>query len=140
MEERKTKLTEEELKRYEQALILWERGLKRETEELDAREAELTEREAEVGVFYVPEPTKNAGAITLECLKAAWHDTIIDQPLYSASEKVHKFFLGDNTIKIEPEEFVATIKSCCATCYEGGTHLPDCDRVIYLEIERLANL
>ena len=38
-------LTEEELQRYEQSLILWERGLKRETEELDKREAELEERE-----------------------------------------------------------------------------------------------
>ena len=43
-------LTQDELQRYERALILWEQGLKKETAELDAREAELAM------LFHIPFP------------------------------------------------------------------------------------
>jgi len=128
---RKKKLTEDELKRYEQALILWERGLKKETEELDARESELQEREAEVGIFYVPEPVSGAGDITLESMQAMYHQL---------TPKRKSIVFDDDGCTITPEEFVTTLKPCCDTCYESGKHEPDCPRMIYLEVERLGRL
>ncbi len=127
-------LTEAELRRYERALILWERGLKRETDALDAREAELVEREAEIGIFYVPEPVSDTGAITLESMQAMYHQLT---PKPNAPKSI---VFDDDGCTITPEEFVTTIKPCCDTCYESGKHKPDCPRMIYLEVERLGRL
>jgi len=125
-------LTQDELQRYERALTLWERGLKKETAELDAREADLREREAEVGIFYMPEPVSGAGDITLESMQAMYHQ------LTPKSKKSVVF--DDDGCTITPEEFVTTIPACGQKCYEGGTHTADCARMIYLEVERLGNL
>jgi hypothetical protein len=125
-------LTQDELKRYERALILWEQGLKKETAELDEREEELVAREAEVGIFYVPEPVSGAGNITLESMQAMYHQ------LTPKSRKSVVF--NDDGCTITPEEFVTTIPACGQKCYEGGEHTADCARMIYLEVERLGSL
>lgn len=138
---RKKKLTEEELKRYEKALILWERGLKKETAELDAREAELAEREAEVGIFYVPEPASGAGDITLESMQAMYRESLRPSEPYFPPALIRKSIVfNDDGCTLTPEEFVTTIKPCCDTCYEGGTHQAGCARTIYLEVERIGSL
>ena len=106
-------LTQDELQRYERALILWEQGLKRETEQLDEREAELEEREAELGIVSIEEITQSR------------HKSLV---------------FDDDGCTITPQEFVTTIKPCGNHCYEGGEHAPDCARMIYLEVERLGKL
>jgi len=128
MKERKKKLTEEELKQYERALMLWELGLKKETEELDAREAEIEERETEMGCNV---GTEVYGQINWEA---------IGRPRPVMCPKPKSVVFNDDGCTITPEEFVTTIKPCCNTCYEGGTHKADCPRMIYLEVERLGTL
>jgi hypothetical protein len=104
---RAQKLTEDDLKRYERALILWEQGLKKETAELDAREAELEEREGGVGPVI--------------CRKSTTFRDIEDG------------------CTITPEEFVTTLPECGMGC-KTNYHTDHCQRMIYLEVERLGNL
>jgi len=128
---RTQKLTEDDLKRYERALILWEQGLKKETAELDAREAELEEREAEVGVSYAPAELDAYNLINWEA---------IGRPRPAMCRKPTTFRDIEDGCTITPEEFVTTIPACGQKCYEGGEHTADCARMIYLEVERLGNL
>jgi hypothetical protein len=118
----KRTMTQDELQRYERALILWEQGLKKETAELDAREAELEEREDELGVVYVPTELDAANQIVGQ------NGSPIDSIVF------------DDGCTTAPEEFVTTLPACGPKCYEGGEHTADCARMIYLEVERIGNL
>jgi hypothetical protein len=112
----KTKpLTIEELQRYERALVLWEQGLKKETADLDAREAELEVREKAMGI--------------------EWDDED-DESIYEPKSLV----FDDDGCTITPEEFVTTIPACGQKCYEGGEHTAECARMIYLAVERIGEL
>lgn len=123
-------LTQDELQRYERALTLWEQGLKKETADLDAREAELEAREKALGIEWEDEDCESIYSPAL--LEPA--KTILNK------FKPKPVVFDDGGCTITPQEFVTTISPCGQKCYEGGEHTTDCARMIYLEVERLGNL
>jgi hypothetical protein len=124
-------LTQDELQRYERALILWEQGLKKETADLDAREAELEAREKALGIEWDDEDTESIYALPTENVRNALED--------AGRFKPKSLVFDDGGCTITPQEFVTTIQPCGQKCYEGE-HTTDCARMIYLEVERLGNL
>jgi hypothetical protein len=122
-------LTQDELQRYERALIHWEQGLKKETAELDDREEELIAREKALGINWDEDTESIYSPALLEPAQ-----TILNK------FKPKSVVFDDGGCTITPEEFVTTIPACGSKCYEGGEHTAECARMIYLAVERLGNL
>lgn len=156
-------LTQDELQRYERALILWEQGLKKETAELDTREAELEAREKALGIEWDDEDCESIyepamvvhqqvyQGIDWEAIgrkrPASCHRRDCPANPFTSSKsgpcicaKPKPVVFDDGGCTITPQEFVTTIPPCGQKCYEGGEHAADCARMIYLEVERLGNL
>jgi len=119
-------LNETELRRYWRALKLWDQRLQQKERELNERDED---GEDDDPPLYVPQT--NTDAITPEELMAAYRATVRALDTVQAT-------LQPPTIN--PEEFVTTLPACGPNCYEGGTHTARCQRVIYLDVERIGRL
>jgi|SRR5208282_1789607 len=125
-------LNETELRRYWRALKLWDQRLQQKERELNERDED---GEDDDPPFYVPQT--NTGAITPEMLMDAYQATLQSPTTFGIRKSI---VFNDDDCTITPEEFVTTLPACGPNCYEGGTHTARCQRVIYLDVERIGRL